>query len=429
MKIPDLNAPCMEDRLAAASALAGGIPPAPVGTERVNNHIHTIYSFSPYSPAKAAYMARLNGLATAGIMDHDSIAGAAEFIAAGRAVGIAVTVGLECRVSMEGTPFEGLRLNNPDQKSVAYAALHGVPHGKIDFVQNFFAPYREKRAVRNRNMTGRLNSMFARFGIRLDYDADIAPISQAAAGGSVTERHILFALAGKLVGTIGRGEPLLDFLENDMGVHVAGDARVKMLDSGDPMYEYRLLGILKGRFTEYFYVDATDELPRVGDFVRFADEVGAIPAYAYLGDVRNSVTGDKKDQAFEDPYLDELVEWLSGNGFRAVTFMPTRNSFSQLDRVMVLCERFGLFQISGEDINSPFQPFICEALADPRFSHLVTAAWALIGHERAATDDAGGGMFSEKSIRDMPDLLDRIARYAAIGRASRKIRDIGGKLI
>jgi hypothetical protein len=85
---------------------------------------------------------------------------------------------------------------------------------------------------------------------------------------------------------------------------------------------------------------------------------------------------------------------------------------------MGLCERFGLFQISGEDINSPFQPFICEALADSRFAHLVTAAWALIGHERAATRDADDGMFSGKSVRETPDLRDRIARYAAIGRAS-----------
>jgi hypothetical protein len=112
------------------------------------------------------------------------------------------------------------------------------------------------------------------------------------------------------------------------------------------------------------------------------------------------------------------MKWVSENGFRAVTFMPTRNSRAQLDRVMGLCERFGLFQISGEDINSPFQSFICEALADPRFTHLVTAAWALIGHERAATRDTDAGMFSRKTVFEIPDLRDRIARYAAIGRAS-----------
>ena len=47
--------------------------------EDVNNHIHTTYSFSPYSPTAAVYFARMAGLATCGLMDHDSIAGAEEF--------------------------------------------------------------------------------------------------------------------------------------------------------------------------------------------------------------------------------------------------------------------------------------------------------------------------------------------------------------
>ena len=42
----------------------------------INNHIHTTYSFSPYSPTAAVYAARMEGLCTAGIIDHDSISGA-----------------------------------------------------------------------------------------------------------------------------------------------------------------------------------------------------------------------------------------------------------------------------------------------------------------------------------------------------------------
>ena len=46
----------------------------------VNNHIHTTYSFSPYSPTAAVWFARAAGLCTCGLMDHDSIAGAEEFL-------------------------------------------------------------------------------------------------------------------------------------------------------------------------------------------------------------------------------------------------------------------------------------------------------------------------------------------------------------
>ena len=55
------------------------------------------------------------GLTTAGIMDHDSISGAKEFIEAGRIIGIATTIGVECRVDFSQTPLKGRRINNPDQ--------------------------------------------------------------------------------------------------------------------------------------------------------------------------------------------------------------------------------------------------------------------------------------------------------------------------
>jgi len=83
--------------------------------EFVNNHIHTTYSFSPYTPAEAVNRAKAAGLLTAGLMDHDSIGGGPEFRAAGALAGIGVTCGLECRASLAGTPFETRKLNSPDQ--------------------------------------------------------------------------------------------------------------------------------------------------------------------------------------------------------------------------------------------------------------------------------------------------------------------------
>jgi DNA polymerase III alpha subunit len=70
-------------------------------------------------------MAYQAGLATAGIMDHDSISGAEEFIEAGKIVGMATTIGIECRVDFPTHPLSGRRINNPDQDSVAYMAFMG----------------------------------------------------------------------------------------------------------------------------------------------------------------------------------------------------------------------------------------------------------------------------------------------------------------
>ena len=81
-----------------------------VKPQYANNHIHTCYSFSPYSPTAAIYMARAEGLQTAGIMDHDSIGGAEEFRAAGKIAGIGTTCGMECRVDYSETRLAGKKL-------------------------------------------------------------------------------------------------------------------------------------------------------------------------------------------------------------------------------------------------------------------------------------------------------------------------------
>ena len=54
-----LNAPTPEERLANLAILIGGEKEKPeVKPQFANNHIHTIYSFSPYSPTAAVYCAR-----------------------------------------------------------------------------------------------------------------------------------------------------------------------------------------------------------------------------------------------------------------------------------------------------------------------------------------------------------------------------------
>jgi hypothetical protein len=382
----------------------------------VNNHIHTTYSFSPYTPAEAVYAACASGLTTAGIMDHDAVAGAYEFVRAGKEKGIATTVGFECRCSMKGTPFADIRLNNPDQKGVAYVACHGIPHQNIEKADLWLAPYRELRLRRDRAMTERINALTDGEALALDFDRDILPLSMYSDGGTVTERHLLYALALKLVAVFGRGESLLDFLDRRLGIELSDSDKGRLLSAEESDYVYRLLGILKGNLVEKFFIDATDECPSIFEFVRFVTDIGAIPAYAYLGDVGKSVTGDKKAKAYEDGYLDELIAWIAANGFRSVTYMPTRNTPAQLARIMKLCEKENLFQISGEDINSPDQSFICEALALPEFRHLVESTWALIGHEKAASLDVENGMFRSGAEDAWPYLNERIKRFAEIGR-------------
>ena len=183
----------------------------------INNHIHTCHSFSPYTPTDAVYLACKNGLATAGIVDHDTTRGAKEFLEAGAKLGMPVTVGAECRIDMSRTKLNGRRINNPDQLSVAYVATHAIPHGSLDLMDGFLAPYRAARNVRNREMVKNINRFTGAYGLAISFENDVLPLSVT----SVTERHLLFALTKKITGKYSEPADVIAFMTDVMGMEIS----------------------------------------------------------------------------------------------------------------------------------------------------------------------------------------------------------------
>lgn len=375
-----LNAPTKAERLNNLREVLKTTEFLPMVPQYINNHIHTTYSFSPYSPTAAVYAARMEGLCTAGIIDHDSISGAKEFLEAAQIIDIPVTIGMECRISMDGTRLEGRRTNNPDQVGCSYMTIQSVPHDKIDRLTEFFRPYRAARDVRNQKMIAKINDLL---GMNLNYETDVLPLSMHHEEGGVTERHLMYALAKAMVEKAGKGQSMVDYLTS-IGMNLSEKQKTLMLDTDYPFYEYDLLGLLKGAFVPKIYIDATEECPKLADVVALCKEVDATLCYAYLGDVGDSVTGDKKAQKFEDDYIEDVFECLKEEGVKAVTYMPTRNTMAQLEKLRGLCEQYGMFQISGEDINTPRQSFIIRAMENPMFANLIEATWKLIEHEKQA---------------------------------------------
>ncbi|MGO9410893.1 MAG: PHP domain-containing protein [Spirochaetia bacterium] len=432
-QLPDvLNAAAAADRLAAlrgivagagaaAAAAAGAAAGAPAATARsaeVNNHVHTFYSFSPYSPTAAAERAHAAGLLAVGVMDHDSLAGAAEMREAGRILGIATTCGFELRVNATGTRLEGRKLNNPDSPNVLYMTVHGIPARSDAAVRRFLKPIQAAREARDKLMVERLGSVLPTYGIDpLDWRADVWGASRAAEGGSITERHVLYAVARKVVDGVGKGRPLVSFLQDSLGLELTPRMQAWLGDETNPALLYDLLGLLKSSFLSKVFIQPNEaECIPVRDAVQFAEQISGIPCYAYLGDVTDSPTGDKKAEKFEDSFLDELMVECKRLGFRAVTYMPPRNTLQQLLRVQKLCARHGFMEISGVDINSPRQSFNCPELTRPEFSHLLDATWALIAHEKLADTDEHRSLFHPGNDLAGLTLAERIREYAKIGK-------------
>lgn len=410
-----LGAATASERLANLRRLVEGnehgildIPP----TDEVNNHVHTVYSFSPYTPAHAAWAAREAGLQAVGSVDHDSIAAADEMIEACRIIGIGSTVGYELRVSFMETAFGDRRLNNPDSIGIGYMAVHGVPRPMIPTVSEFLAPLQEERNRRNRLQVDKLNKLLDELSAPRVTLEDVMGNSRASEGGSVTERHILYTAAQGLMQWIAPGPPLRRWIEDHLAGQLPERLQSYLDDPDNPHYVYDVIGVLKSSFLPRFFIQpSAEECVPVTVAVEFANSMGAIPAYAYLGDVAESPTGDKKAESFEDDYLDELVAELTRIRFRSVTYMPPRNTREQLTRVQRLCARHGLMEISGVDINSSRQSFNCPEILEADFHHLIDSTWALIAHEKLSSLDPSLSLFRQPGTLD-----ERIRQYAAIGR-------------
>ncbi len=223
--VQKLNAKKAADRLDALKKLKellddGKIEVKP-RSNITNNHIHTKYSFSPYSPTYAVWEGYKSGLASIGIMDHDSLAGAKEFIEAGTIIKIPTTIGYEIRTDWSDTVLNGRRINNPDQITSAYITTHGIPHDKIDEAERFLKPIREARNERIKSEILNINKIISPHGITIDFKNDVLPISYAYDGGTVTERHLLFALTLKIIKKIGKGQILIDFIQNKLGISLS----------------------------------------------------------------------------------------------------------------------------------------------------------------------------------------------------------------
>jgi hypothetical protein len=390
----------------------------------INNHIHTIYSFSPYTPAMAALLARDAGLAAAGSVDHDSIAAAEEMIEACAALGIGGCVGFEVRVSFKTGadgrpgPFAGKKINNPDSAGFVYMTVQGIPRPAIQTAADFLKPVREERLKRTREMAFAANAALREAGLaEIDFEKDIRGKSKYAEGGEITERHLLAALAEKCILKYGKGPELAEALKAKLGIAVSPKIAALLADAANPHYLYDLLGLLKSEFLPKIFIQPDEkECIPAERVTAFAQSIAAIPAYAYLGDVKESPTGDKRAEKFEDDFIGGLFAELSRLGYKAVTYMPPRNTPEQLAKLRRLSAEWGFMEISGVDINSSRQSFNCPEVLRDEFRHLIDTTWALIAHERIASIDKRYGLFSPENPLAGLSLAGRLASYAAFGK-------------
>src|SRR5208337_1905147 len=126
-----------------------------------------------------------------------------------------------------------------------YMIIHGVPARSVDLIGKMLRPIQEARELRGRRMVEGMNTLLPRYGLRaLDWQSDVRSLSRADDGGTITERHILFAVAAAIVEKAGRGRALLDYLKTTIGIHVSARVSELLADPSNGVLLFDLLGVL-----------------------------------------------------------------------------------------------------------------------------------------------------------------------------------------
>lgn len=135
--------------------------------QKIDLHIHTVYSDGTFTPTEVVKKAKELGLTAVSITDHDSVSGVEEAIRAGEKIGVEVVPGIEMssNIGEDEIHILGYYLNWKDKTFLAQLQL-----------------FQEDRAKRNQKLLKRLEKL----GMKLDYQE----IKNIAPRGVVSRLHI-----------------------------------------------------------------------------------------------------------------------------------------------------------------------------------------------------------------------------------------------
>lgn len=423
---------------ARADVCRTALPPPDAPAAGWNNlHAHSVFSFNSYgyTPTGLAWRARQAGLEVAGLVDFDVLDGVDEFIAAGQAFGLKTVAGLETRVFLP--ELSHCVINSPGEPGIAYHVGLGFPSARIPEEQSpFLARLRQSSSRRNQDIMLRLHSKL--LPIRLDYEADVLPLTPA---GNATERHLCLAYARKAAAHFDQRKDLAAFWRDRLDL----DRDAPDLPDGPGLQGLIRSRLMKRGGLGYVQPDG-GSFPLLVETNQFIRNCGAIPTLTWL---------DGSSEGERSP--DALLELAIAAGTAAANIIPDRNftpglkdeKLERLDAFITAARRRHIPLVAGTEMNAPGNKFVDDFttrelapfLPDFRqgarilFAHAVLQACANLGYlsdwaeeifksteEKNAFFEEAGRLFPADTIKrnfsfprsPAPDsLLDTARRLAA----------------
>ncbi len=309
---------------------------------KVNNHIHTPYSFSAFASVSEAVQKAVEAdVRILGINDFYVCSGYEEFQQQCCDLGVFPLFNIELIGVSTADQKAGIRINDPGNPGRIYVSGKGLAHPSI-----LPAESRQKldRIVEESNqqvgaMICLLNAWLERKGLefRFSFDELMADLAE----GLLRERHLAKAVRLKLEEVAASEEELFSLLE------LLYDGRPSACARGDRIgLENELRArLLKSAAPAYVPEDEKAFLP-LPEIMSLIRKAGGEPAYPMLLD------GTGAEMTDFEANMEGLMDSLSNLGFRLVECIPRRNQAEVLQQYVTYFYEHGFVVSFGTEHNS-----------------------------------------------------------------------------
>lgn len=377
----------------------------------VNLHFHTFFSYNAYgwSPSRIAWEAKKYGLAAVGIVDFDVLDGMEEFLSAGEAIGIPATAALETRVLIP--EYADKVISSPNEPGIGYFMAAGCfrePAAGTESAKTLQA-MRDMARGRNLQLLEKVNGYLDT--VRLDYDADVLPLTPS---GNATERHILAAYDTKARAI--HGEMAGDF--SAKALEISADEAAALLADTPALHEKMRSKLMK--FGGVGYVAPSAEtFPEVRTVIEMTKGMDALPTMTWL-DGTNPGESD----------MPALLGLMESMGTVALNIVPDRNwniknandkrvKVENLGKAIRAAKALDLPLCVGTELNKLGLPFVDDFSApelQPYVADFIEGAYFFWGHTFLARN-AGTGYASQWADAHFGgNRASKNAFYAKVGR-------------
>ena len=336
-KIPFYDRFPDRDSLMKSARQVGDMTPV-----KVNNHIHTLYSFSAFeSMTQAVHMAVEEDVRVLGINDFYVTDGYAEFIETCMARGIFPLLNIELIGISSKEQENGIRVNDPNNPGRTYISGKGLAHPSI-----LPDGQRQKldRVIGESNrqveaMVGLLNEWLTRQNV--DIRITIEEIMKNLAVNLLRERHVAKMVRLKVEEMANSDTEFYDIMKAICG----GRSPEKEREDIAGTEEELRARLLKAGAPAFVPEDERAFLP-LEEIIAVIRDAGGIPTYPLLLDGAGGQVTEFENNK------EQLLESLQERGFRSIEFIPLRNRPEKLEEYTDFFYREGFSVSFGTEHNT-----------------------------------------------------------------------------